>query len=139
MFEFSSSKEQVIIKRNTIFMSIGLVLIIVAIVGVRLLFGLLPFEENYTFEDIFDLLFVCVWVVAVFSIGFFGFITNSKRLVINNDGILCKSIFNKSFIKWTDVKDWGLSYCGETRGEGSTYYLYFSQHKCEIKMITRKN
>lgn len=73
MFELSQSKNQIIIKRNTTFLGIGVVTIIMAISGVRLLFGLLPFEENYTFADVLGLVFVCVWVFVVLSMGVFAF------------------------------------------------------------------
>ena len=51
MFELSQSKNQIIIKRNTTFLGIGVVTIIMASAGIRLVFGLLPFEENYTFAE----------------------------------------------------------------------------------------
>ena len=132
MYELSQSKNQITIKRNTTFLGIGIVAILMAITGVRLLFGLLPFEDNYTLADVFGLVFVCVWLTVVLSLGIFAFSTNSKQIIINNDGVLCKSWINKKFIKWADIKDWGLSYCGQTRFEGNTYYLYFSEHECQI-------
>ena len=133
MFEHSQSKNQIIIKGNTTFLGIGVVAIIMAIVGIRLVLGLLPFEENYTLVDVFGLVFVCVWVVVVLSMGVFAFGTNSKQITINSEGVFCKSWINKNFIKWDDIQDWGLSYCGQTRGEGNTYYLYFSARECQIK------
>jgi len=138
MFELSQSKNQIIIKRNTTFLSIGVVAIIMAIAGIRLVFGLLPFEEGYTFVDVFGLVFVCVWIIVVLSMGVFAFAINSKQITISNDGVLCKSWFNEKFIKWSHIKDWGLSYCGQTRGEGNTYYLYFSKQECPIKNECKK-
>jgi hypothetical protein len=64
--------------------------------------------------------------------GIFAFATNSKQITIDRDGILCKSWFRTEFIRWDEIKDWGLSYCGQTRGEGNTYYLYFSRHECPV-------
>ena len=72
------------------------------------------------------------------SMGIFAFATNSKQITINNDGVLCKSWLHKTFVKWTDIKDWGLSYCGQTRFEGNTYYLYFSEHECPMKNDCKK-
>lgn len=133
MFEFSQSKNRIIIKRNSSFLGIGVVTIFMAIAGVRLVFGLLPFEEGYTFADVFGLVFVCIWITVVLGMGVFSFATSSKQITISNDGVLCKSWFNKKFAKWSDIKDWGLSYCGQTRWEGNTYYLYFSEQECRIK------
>lgn len=138
MFELSRSKNQMIIKPNITFLGIGVVAIIMAIAGVRLVFGLLPFEEGYTFADVFGLVFVCAWTLFVLSMGIFAFATNSKKITINSEGILCVSWFGKKFIKWTDIKDWGLSYCGQTRWEGNTYYLYFSEQECAIKNDCKK-
>ena len=138
MFELSQSKNQIIIKRNTTFLGIGVVFLIMAIAGVRLLFGLLPFEENYTLADVFGLVFICGWLTVVLSLGIFAFVTNSKQITINDEGVLCKSLFSKMFIRWADIKDLGLSYCGQTRWEGNTYYLYFSKHECQIKNECKK-
>lgn len=138
MFELLQSKNQIIIKHNTTFLGIGVVATMMAIAGVRILFGLLPFEEGYTFSDVFGLIFICVWIISVLSMGISAFTVNSKQITINNDGVLCKSWFSKKFVKWSDIKDWGLSYCGQTRWEGNTYYLYFSEHTCPIKNDCKK-
>ena len=60
MVELSQSENQIIVKRNATFLSIGVVVIIIAIVGIRLVFGLLPLEKGYTFADVFGL--VCFLV-----------------------------------------------------------------------------
>ena len=138
MLETSKFKNEIIVKQNKIFLIIGVVAIIMAIQGIRLIFGLLPFEEGYTFVDVFGLVFVLFWVIVVLSMGIFTFEINSKKITINTDGVLCVSWFRKKFIKWTDVKDWGLSYCGQTRGEGNTYYLYFAEHVCRTKNECKK-
>ena len=138
MFEFSQSKNQIVIKRNTTFLAIGVVVILMAIAGVCLVLGLLPFEKNYTFADVFGLIFIFAWILVLLSMGVFAFVTNSKQITINNEGVLCMSWISKSFIKWDNIKDWGLSYCGQTRGEGNTYYLYFSKHECQIKNECKK-
>lgn len=138
MFQFQQSKNQIIIKQNTTFIGIGVVAIFMAIAGVRLLFGLLPFEQNYTHVDVFGLIFVCVWIIFVLSMGIFAFLTNSKKITLNNDGVLCKTWLNKKFIKWSDIKDWGLSYCGQTKWEGNTYYLYFAVNECQLKTDCKK-
>lgn len=102
-----------------------------ASIGIQQLGALLPFEENYISPD--------VWILVVLGMCVFSFLSNSKQVTINSDGILCKSRINKKFIKWSDIKDWGLSYCGQTRIEGNTYYLYFSEHECKVKNECRKN
>lgn len=138
MFEFSQSKNRIIIKRNIASLVIGVVVIIMALAGVQLVFGLLPFEEGYTFSNILSLIFVYVWIIATLIIGIFALATNNKQITINSDGILCVSWFSRKFVKWENVKDWGLSYCGETRWKGNTYHLYFAEHECQIKTDCKK-
>ena len=138
MFEFQQSKNQIIIRRNTTFIGIGVFGIVMAIAGVRLLFLLLPFEQNYTFADVLGLIFVCVWIIIVLSMGIFAFLNNFKQIIINNDGVLCRSLLNKKLLKWSDIKDWGLSYCGQTKWEGNTYYLYFAENECQIRNDCKK-
>ncbi len=41
-------------------------------------------------------------------------------------------------MSWSEIRDWGLSYCGQTRYEGNTYYLYFSKKVYPVKNECRK-
>lgn len=138
MSKISQTENQITIKQNGFFLMLGIGALLMAIEGIRMIFGLLPFEEGYTFADILGLSFICVWVIVVLSMVVFAFNTNSKKMILNVEGILCKSLLNKKFIEWTDVKDWGLSYCGQTRGEGNTYYLYFAKNECRTKNDCKK-
>ncbi len=45
--ELSQSKNQIIIKRNTSFLGIGIFAILMEASGIQLIFELLPFEEGY--------------------------------------------------------------------------------------------
>ncbi len=130
MIHLSKTKEEIFISRNSMFIGIGLIAMFMALTGIYLLFGILPFEEGYTFADVFGVIFLSAWIILVLWMGTFSFSTNNKQLLVNSDGILCKSWFRTNLMKWDEVKDWGLSYCGQTRGEGDTYYLYFSDHCC---------
>lgn len=138
MFEYNQSKNQMVLKTNRIFLAIGIVAAFMAISGIRLISGLLPFEEKYTFADVFGLIFICVWTIIVSGMGIFAFTTNSKQVLIDDDGILCNTWFVKKKLKWAEVKDWGLSYCGQTRGKGNTYYLYFSKELYPTKNECKK-
>lgn len=107
MFEYNQSKNQMVLKTNRIFLAIGIVAAFMAISGIRLISGLLPFEEKYTFADVFGLIFICVWTIIVSGMGIFAFTTNSKQVLIDDDGILCNTWFVKKKLKWAEVKDWG--------------------------------
>lgn len=138
MFKLFQSQNSITVKSDTLFLKIGIATIFMAIVGVRILFGALPLEDDYTSFDVFGLVFICVWLIIVLWMGVFAFLTYSKQIVIDAKGVLFKTWFTKKHIKWVDIKDWGLSYCGQTRGEGNTYYLYFSEHECPIKNECKK-
>ena len=138
MFEIIKSKDQLTIKGYNQITFIGVGALFLAAQGVRFLFEILPFGDDYTSGDIIGLLFLCFWIILVLSLGTWALATGSKQIVIDSGGILCKTWFRKRYIKWTDVKDFGLSYCGQTRGEGNTYFLYFSEHECPIKNECRK-
>ncbi|MBR5273398.1 MAG: hypothetical protein IKU25_08445 [Clostridia bacterium] len=134
MSKLLQSEEKIIIKNDLDFMVIGITTVIMAIAGVRLLFLLLPFDkENDMFSNVFGLAFIIIWLINTVCLGIFAFTSNSKRVTIDRDGVSCESWFNKKFIKWADVKDYGLSYCGQTRFRGNTYYLYFAEFDCPTK------
>lgn len=132
MSKLIKTKDQIVMKRNTVFLGIGVFSILMAASGVRLLFQILPFEQDYTFADVLGLLLMCAWISLVLSMGLFALKTNSNQITIDRKGILCESWLRKELISWDEIKDWGLSYCGQTRGEGNTYYLYFSRHECSV-------
>ncbi len=142
MPEVLQGKSKMIIKSEPMFMGMGIVAIFMSLVGFRLLFGIIEgflyYRSEYGGADLFGFIFVCLWLAVVLRMVAYGFKTGSQQIIIDGDGILCKTWFGKKFIKWSDIKDWGLSYCGQTRGEGNTYYLYFSEHECEIKNECRK-
>ena len=123
----SHTEASVVIKQNPVFLFIGVAACLMAVFGLRLLFGLLPLEDGYTAIDIFGVIFVCVWILLVLGMGCFALKTASKKFTIDHRCVSCKSWFRKDFLSWYDIRDWGLSYCGQTRGEGNTYYLYFSK------------
>lgn len=138
MLEFTKSDKMIIIKGNRYFLGIGVIALFMAFVGVRLVFGILPFDEDYTAGDVFGLIFICAWIALVLSMAISSFSSNSMEITMNSEGVMCSSLFRKQLLAWSEIQDWGLSYCGQTRGEGNTYYLYFSDHICEPKNECRK-
>lgn len=133
MFVMDQKQKQIILKKNKMSLRIGLLALGLAMVGICVLFGLAPFEEAFTFEDVLGLLFICVWLSALVTLGVYSLAIGSKQMIICDGGISCHSWFAKDFIPWSEVVDWGLSYCGQTRGEGNTYDLYFSKYPCPVK------
>lgn len=138
MFVMDRGKNQVVLMRNGFFLGVGITIIVMFIMGVCLLMSMEPFEDMNTFMDYFGVAFIGIWLLGLLAGGIYTLETNSRRIVINDWGIACRSWFVKDSIQWTDVADWGLSYCGQTKGEGNTYYLYFSKHPCSVKDDCRK-
>ena len=138
MFELAQSPNQIIIKRDTTLVGFGIFALAMEIPVVPTLFDWLPFEEGDTFMDVFGLIFMCIWIGVVSCMAIACFSIAGKQTRIDRDGILCVTWFGKRSIKWSDVKDWGLSYCGQTKGKGNTYHLYFSDHQCPVKNDCKK-
>ena len=82
MVEIECLKDQIELKPNPIFKGIGLGAIVMSFVGFNLIFGMLPFEADYTAGDYFGFAFVCVWITVVLTIGFTAF-KESSKMVIN--------------------------------------------------------
>ncbi len=138
MFVIDCKKDQIILKENVVFLCIGVLAVIMAIMGACFLIGLSWCEGIHTFMDLLGVMFISVWLLGLLTAGIVTLEGNSKRITINDEGISSQSWFAKKDIKWSDVADWGLSYYGQTRGEGNTYYLYFSQHPCSVKNDCKK-
>lgn len=125
------------IRGNHLFLLGSIFGIIMAVVGVVLLIKTICNSEFLT-EDIAGIVFISIWISVAFGLGFSLLIAATKELVLDDKGILSASLIKKDFLNWSEVKDWGLSYCGQTRGEGNTYYLYFSNKELESKSNDKK-
>ena len=138
-----SSRVQIIengdmkISNNRLFLAISILTALMSVAGAVLMFNLIS-DFEFSFENIFGVVFVSVWICVVFTIGFTSFIMFSKVLILSDKGVLCKSVFKSRFLDWSEIKDFGLSYCGQTRFEGNTYYLYFSKNVLKQKNDERK-
>lgn len=129
---------QLIIKSNQAFWGIGIFVLLMAVVFGGFFLSLNPFEDLNTFMDYFGVVFLGVWLLTLLGGGAYTVVTNSKTVTLDDRGILCRSLVGQDFIRWFEVADWGLSYCGQTKGEGNTYELYFSKHPCLTKNDCRK-
>ena len=134
MIELEKSKDKFTIKQNSPAFIVGVFACIMSIPVIKLLFDIQPFAEGHTSADYFGVAFLCVWLFVVLGGALHEFSESSKLIVIDSDGVSCKSHLSKKYLKWTDIKDWGLSYWCQTRGHGNTYYLYFSE-----KVYPKKN
>lgn len=135
MAKNNQTENRIVLKRNTFFLGIGIVAVLMVAMVIRTVFAILPLDDGY---DVFALAFLSVWIVAVSAMAVYAFTVCSRKIVIDDEGVSCKTWLSKSLIKWDEIKDWGLSYCGDSRGMGNTYYLYFSKQQHPIKDDCKK-
>lgn len=135
MFEIDESKNRIVIKENKMFLVIVIFAAIMSVLGIRVIIGLLPFDD---FSDVFGFIFLCIWTLTVLGMGIFSLITGSKQVIIDEAGVLSKTLVSENKYNWDEIKDYGLSYCGQSRGQGNTYYLYFSKEQQPIKNECKK-
>ncbi len=106
--------------------------------GIQLILGLMPFEENYMWLDVFGLVFACIWTTVVGVMSFYLVFNIFKKTIVDSNGITVTFLAYKKEFAWMDVKDYGLSYSGKARGDGNIYDLYFSTKEQEFKNKCRK-
>lgn len=131
------SDNSIKIHNSNIFLMLSIGCVVMTIAGILLLINIFP-DGHFEAGDILGVIFLSLWTCVAFGMGLFSFINLSKVLILKEKGITCRSIVKKDFIDWSEIKDWGLSYCGLTRGVGNTYYLYFSQVLLKTKSKERK-
>lgn len=129
---------KIILKGKSFFLVMTLGAGYMAYQGISLLCGLFSHEEGYTGADILGAVFVCFWTLMILCMGIYALLQGTKKIIIDEQGVLCKTLFTKRFLTWPEIADWGISYCGQTRGEGNTYYLYFSEQIQSVKNECRK-
>ena len=126
--EFDAINNRYIFKGNIFFLAFSVVALYMATMGLRMIFGSLPLDEGYTGGDVFGIIFLSVWTALVLTGLFFGLTNATKKVIISIESVTCKTIFSKKEYLWSEIEDWGISYSGNTRGEGNTYDFYFSKN-----------
>jgi hypothetical protein len=139
MLTRSESKEQIVLKGYKIFIINGALSIALAIFFGAFTFGFFYYTEEYTFTDVFGLISVCALVASLLALGIYAILNASRQITLTADGILSKSLFGRRYMKWSDVRDFGLSYSCKTRWMGNTYYLYFSENELAAQNECSKN
>lgn len=109
-----------------------------AIWGLLLLVNTLPLGKDNLVGNVFGFVFLCVWdLLAV--LGILSSLNDyTSRIELNDEGVVFHSCFKKNFVRWSDIKDWGLSYGGKDRQMGNMYHLYFSKEEQQEKDECRK-
>ncbi len=111
---------------------------VMACIGAFGIADLLPFEPDYTGADIFGFIFMLVWEALAIYATLYYLGEAGRTLTLTDEGILCRTCFRTQLLTWEEIRDWGLSYCGQTKGRGNTYYLYFATTPQKTKNPCRK-
>ncbi|MBQ7117482.1 MAG: hypothetical protein IJN88_04665 [Clostridia bacterium] len=117
---------EIIISKKLTFLLTGTMSVFLFASGATLFFSDLSLEEATEPADIFGNIFMLLWLGVMGYFILFSFNEFFKKTAISKEGVLCKSFFGTKEYMWSEIKDFGISYSGQTRGEGNTYYLYFS-------------
>jgi hypothetical protein len=133
------TEHEIEIRGNEGFIGIGIVALFMAGIGVRLIVGMLPFEDGYTFGDVFGFVFLCLWTAVALLMGLFGISAGRSMLRVDYEGVTYRSMLRKQHLAWSEIADYGLSYCGQSRGDGNTYDFYFSTELQQAKNECSKN
>ena len=123
------TEHKIELKNNDEHMMIGAGALFMAGIGVWLIYSLLPFGETYTFGDVLGFVFVCLWTVAAIVMAVLSISSANAVLRIDRESVSYQSFIQKQVLTWPQIADYGLSYCGQSRGDGNTYDFYFSMEK----------
>ena len=125
------------IKSDKIFLQIGIVATIMACIGVYFFIPMF-FEPISSALDIFGIAFLILWLSGVLGGGVLSFYRYSKKLIIDNSGVVYKSILGGKTYNWKEIKDWGLIYDGRNRDGRNNYIVYFANDRQKDKNENRK-
>ena len=126
---------RITVKPNTIFLWIGIGAWLLSCTGIRMLILCIPPEEP---GDIVGIVFLCVWTLVVFSLGIAAVRLGVRTITIDKEGVSSRTLGSRKSLTWGEIEDYGLSYSGQTRGEGNTYTLYFAVKKQRTRNDCKK-
>ncbi len=117
---------EITISKKLTFLLTGAMSVFLFISGAVLILPNLSYEEAKEPVNVFGDIFVLMWLSVMGYFILFSFNEFFKKTTISKEGVICRSFFGTKKYMWPEIKDFGISYSGQTRGEGNTYYLYFS-------------
>lgn len=135
---FKISSEKIVFECNKLNLFLLIIPFCMFISGIQLISRLVPFEEDYTWFDVFGFAFACLWTAVVGVMSLYLVFNILKRTVADANGITVTFLSYKKEIAWINVKDYGLSYSGKARGDGNMYDLYFATEEQKFKNKFRK-
>ena len=103
--------------------------------GAYCIVGLFPIEGAY---DVFGLIFMLVWLSVVGGMMFFGLSNYTAEVSVTHNGIYSNNLFQKRYIGWHEVRDFGITYDGHDGGGTNFYILYFSPKELPLRKSYKK-
>ena len=131
-------ENEIAIKGNNNFFLPGVGATVMIFFGVRMIVESLLIEGELTGVDLLGTAFLCLWTSVAVWMACYSFLSATRQIIINNHGVKCRSLFKSKFFSWAEIEDFGLSYCGQTKGVGNTYYFYFAKELLIAKNEEKK-
>jgi len=131
MSENKCFEKSIEIKGSSFYNIPGIIFIVMAIIGFQQLLDSEP-------SDMIGCIVGLAWILVVLCLSACSFLEANKKVILCKDGIYSHTLRSKRFLGWDEVKDWGLSYAGNSRGGGKIFYLYFSKNIFRIKNARKK-
>ena len=132
------SSGKIVVSGDNVFFGIGGFAVLMVVLGVCGAVGAFPFFREHTAADVFGFFFLCAWTLFALTMAIHSFRNKGKRIIIDREGVKCESLLFHAHYDWVEIKDWGLSYAGKTRGGVDIYALYFSKEVQTVKNDCRK-
>ena len=123
------------IRSNSLFLKIGIGAMVMECVGLYFFIPVL-WEFDGSPMDIGAAAFMCLWFCVVLCGSLISFYRYSKKMIIDEDGVLYSAWFVKKQLKWSEIQDYGWSYDGRMRDGAfysNGYILYFADEKQKKK------
>ncbi|MCM1545020.1 MAG: hypothetical protein NC110_06945 [Ruminococcus sp.] len=117
------------------YMFTSVLFLAIPIVLLAVLLPVLKSDENAT---VLEWAVVIAFFAILLGLGMYAVITSFKTLTIDKNGISSKSVFSKTQVAWSEVRDYGLSYGGETHFDEANYVLYFACEPLKAKKNGKK-
>ena len=129
MLDVKKSDEKIEVKKENSFLIFLFVCIFLTIMlSVGIISGIV---QNGTLSGV-DIFMYIFSVVSFVLFGIYGYTESKMRLIIDSIGVNKITPWKSQTLLWTEIEDFGVSYCG--RSKTSTYYsLYFSSSPLKEK------
>ncbi|MGN1443951.1 MAG: hypothetical protein ACI4XE_08895 [Acutalibacteraceae bacterium] len=128
MNQAEMNTNSILVKPNRVFLARGVFSLFLGCLVLGLLFNgsepIAPIEMTNA-----DKLGTKIWYVFLllfFGFGFWGIITGSMRIVIDENGVCGKRLFSKKRLLWSEIRDCGIFDSGDGDIHGKISVLYFS-------------